>query len=343
MGEIVKEMECLISAVNGSSCEIAGRLPLKANPDNIADMLPETDDYECKVVLNIDDEKTLKKLTANMVNKKWEMVKLCLNVIDDQEESVKRMTEKEKKKENVSWNEDEMKNVNKLRVNNVRFLNLKNGTKNVSKKMNVLEEFCIKKGVTEKKECWRRQIEEEIEKKESEVEEMKKKKMQARSKKRKLELFKECQTRLGMMIVDWKETPKKDEESKFVEWKEKVLQIKMKNIKKKNSKEVAEDEDDEEKTTAHLGMGSDQAEHEFKTTTTKREPTRNISSFSNFSNLQLDTEAAKVSGHEKKQKIFTKPRHDYRSIESLDRVESDCTSGVTNGRGVWDRTGPPGQ
>ena len=102
VGDIVKEMEGQIFAKKGSSCEVAGRLPLKANPDKIADMLPETDDCEYKVTLNIDDEKTLKKLTTNMVNKKWEMVKLCLTVIDDQEESVKRITEKEKRKENVS-------------------------------------------------------------------------------------------------------------------------------------------------------------------------------------------------------------------------------------------------
>ena len=290
-----------------------------------------------EVGLNLEDERMLRMLTKNMINKKWEMMKVCLNIIDDQEEIVKKMTEKEKVKENVGWNVDERDTMKKLRLNNIRYLNLKNGTRNGEK--NVLEDFCRKKGVTEKKEDWRRNFEDEIKKKEREVEEIKKKKLKARSKKRRLELLRDCQEHLRKMIVDGNENPKEDEELKFEEWKKKIVE--MKKLKKKNPKvEAAEDEEEVKTITQLPSVEQDRAEHLVAITTNVRKPTR---VFSNFTNLHPKLEAAKVSGQGTKPKIFTKPQHVYGSILTLDRVDSDCTSVGTNGRGVCGKTGPPGQ
>ena len=120
-------------------------------PDCVADMLPETENVgqECETTLSRNEEQILRKLSANLTNKKWEMAKIYLSVIDEQEEMVRRMSQKEKVKENINWNDEDMRNVTNLRVRNVRFLNLKNGTRNGMSKANVLEEFCRKKGMTE--------------------------------------------------------------------------------------------------------------------------------------------------------------------------------------------------
>ena len=87
VGDIVKEMEGQIFTKKGSSCDVAGRLQPMCKPDSVADMLPETenDGRECEITLSMDEERILRKLSANLTNKKWEMAKICLNVIDEQE------------------------------------------------------------------------------------------------------------------------------------------------------------------------------------------------------------------------------------------------------------------
>ena len=137
------------------------------------------------------------------------------------------------------------------------------------------------------------------------------------------------------MFIDWKETPKRDEEEKFEDLKEKVLQMKT----EKKIQEVVE-----EKTTVHQGADADRAEQRFVTTTMKGEPGKISSNFSRKQfQFQFQTEAAKVSGQETNQDIFTKPQRDYRSVGIRNRIDSDCTGNPTNGRGVCDEMGPPGQ
>ena len=62
----------------------------------------------------------------------------------------------------IVWNDDDERNVAKLRMRNVRFLNLKNGKKSGENKVNVLEQFCKKNGLAEQKESWRMTVENEI-------------------------------------------------------------------------------------------------------------------------------------------------------------------------------------
>ena len=94
-------------------------------------------------------------------------------------------------------------------------------------KVNVLEQFCRKNGLQELKENWRKNVETEIEFKEKELEELTNKKKLAKSKKRKLEMFKECRIKLNSLIVDWKETPGKDEELKYGMLKENIERERM--------------------------------------------------------------------------------------------------------------------
>jgi hypothetical protein len=232
VGDIIKEIEGLQSADQVKAYGVADRLPSLKKDDGVADMLPALkgggQDY--KVTLSKNDEKIVRKMSAKLVHKRWELVKVCLNVIEENEEIVRRLTPKEKKKEMIVWNDDDERNVAKLRMRNVRFLNLKNGKKSGENKVNVLEQFCKKNGLAEQKESWRMTVENEIKMKETEVEELRKKKKEAKSKKRKLEIFKECSEKLKGMIVDWKETPGKDEEISYEMLREKILLERMENV-----------------------------------------------------------------------------------------------------------------
>ena len=62
------------------------------------------------------------------------------------------------------------------------------------------------------------------------VEELNEKKKQAKSKKRKLEMFKECRAKLNSLIVDWKETLGKDEETSFGMLKESIERERMDQV-----------------------------------------------------------------------------------------------------------------
>ena len=156
-------------------------LPSLKKDDGVADMLPALkgggQDY--KVTWSKDHEKIVRKMSVKLVYKKWEIVKICLNVIEDNEEIVRRLTPKQKKKEMIIWNDDDERNVVKLRMRNVRFLNLKNGKQIGENKVNVLEQFYKKNGMTEQKENWRMTVDNEIEMKEKEVEELREKKKHA--------------------------------------------------------------------------------------------------------------------------------------------------------------------
>ena len=66
--------------------------------------------------------------------------------------------------------------------------------------------------------------------KEKEFVELTNKKKLAKSKKRRLETFKECRTKLNSLIIDWKETPGKDEEIKYGMLKENMERERMDQV-----------------------------------------------------------------------------------------------------------------
>ena len=98
---------------------------------------------------------------------------------------MKEMSQKEKLREKITWNVEDDRNVEMIRIRNIRFLNLKSGRMNVGMKVNVLEQFCERKGLNGTKENWRKNVEHETELKETEVNELLAKKKLAKSRKKK--------------------------------------------------------------------------------------------------------------------------------------------------------------
>ena len=98
--------------------------------------------------------------------KKWEILKVCKNVIDVSEEIVKNLSVKEMMKENVMWNIDEERNYNEWKVRNVRHMSLKERNLKENVKSGPFEAFCAKKGLVREKGLWERKAEKEIEQKE---------------------------------------------------------------------------------------------------------------------------------------------------------------------------------
>ena len=105
-------------------------------------------------------------------------------------------------------------------MRNVRYLNLKESKQKENAKNNVLQEFCERKGKSRKKGAWEKKVEEEIELKESELKETYNAKKTAKSRKKKIELFRKCKEKLFSLIENWKETPGSDEGKTFMKLKE---------------------------------------------------------------------------------------------------------------------------
>jgi hypothetical protein len=55
---------------------------------------------------------------------------------------VNEMSQKEKLREKITWNVEDERNVEMIRIRNILFLNLKRGKMNGGIKVNVLEQFC---------------------------------------------------------------------------------------------------------------------------------------------------------------------------------------------------------
>ena len=56
--------------------------------------------------------------------KKWEVLKACKIVVDDQDEALKGMSVKEKMKENVMLKDEDLRKYNEWKMRNVRFMSL---------------------------------------------------------------------------------------------------------------------------------------------------------------------------------------------------------------------------
>ena len=77
--------------------------------NDVADMKPcnRNKSPVYKTIWRSEDETLVRKLAKNVVNKKWEIVKICFNAIDEISSVVKEMGVKEKLKEKVAWNVDD--------------------------------------------------------------------------------------------------------------------------------------------------------------------------------------------------------------------------------------------
>ena len=92
------------------------------------------------------DDELIRKIAAKNVSRKWEVVKLCTNVIDDVNDIIEGMSLKEKLKEKVWWKDFERKKYTEWKTRNLRFLNLKKSVK-PAPVLGPLEKFCREKGL----------------------------------------------------------------------------------------------------------------------------------------------------------------------------------------------------
>ena len=169
-----------------------------------------------------EDEIPIRKMAVRLTNKKWELIKVCLDVIEENGSMVNDLTIKDKQRMNIAWNIEDAKNVKSFKMKNIRFLSLKSGKAKIGMKENVLEMFYEQKGWNEKKEDWRKNFEKEIDLKDIKLKELILKKKLAKSKKRKFEIFKECKGMLYTLVKNWEETPRMEEERMFAKLKESV-------------------------------------------------------------------------------------------------------------------------
>ena len=100
VGEIVKEIEGLCNTPNIKDNGVADMQPAlkKGGPGYMN-------------VWRNEDEKIVRKMAVKAVHKKWEIVKLCLKIIEENHEIVKTMSLKERRNENVVWSEEDERNL----------------------------------------------------------------------------------------------------------------------------------------------------------------------------------------------------------------------------------------
>ena len=87
-------------------------------------------------------------------------------------------------------------------------------------RLNVFENFCERKGLNRKKGIWERKVDDEMKLKENELKEILNRKKLAKSKRKKIELMKECKHKLFEMVDNWKEPPGMEKERTYKKLKE---------------------------------------------------------------------------------------------------------------------------
>ena len=123
----------------------------------------------------------------------------------------------------------------------MKTLNLKESRRKESVKSGPFENFCKKKGLERKKEMWETRSEIEIEKKEEIVNDLKQERKSAKSKKRKLHLYKKCRRLIEENVLDWKRVREKEEETLFQERKKIVSEERKSEKTRRESREIKEE------------------------------------------------------------------------------------------------------
>jgi hypothetical protein len=204
-------------------------------------------DPHCLEEWNREDDLRVWKMLRNQTCKKWELLKLCRDIIDENDQMIASMSEKEKLKENLVTNVKEKKDYDLWKIRNMKTLNLKESKLKENVKSGPFENFCHKKGLNRKKEKWEIRSEKETERKEDILKELKSERKCARSKKKKIQLYKKGRDQMKENIQNWKETKATEEETLFKEMKRIALQE-----RKEMKQEIDDDEEKEEKEEENL-------------------------------------------------------------------------------------------
>ena len=267
----------------------------------------------------------MRKLAKKNVVKKWELMKICRDVIDENEELIMKMNVKEMLKENVSWKDSDEENYSEWKLRNVRHLSLKETKFNVKENMKIgpFEKFCSKKGLIRVRDLWERKYEKDYELKESLLKELKEGRKTAKSRRKKIDLTKKCKSTIKSTITDWKSTPWKEEETLLDE---------IKKTAKKELKMIA------------IGRGEKLEENEFSKTQKHEALTSgnpgNLKPHLHLCDIR-ETETllaaqpsllpAELRG-QVEEKLFTKPQHVYCGSSS------EAAGGpVTSPTSQWER------
>jgi hypothetical protein len=198
-------------------------------------------------VWGAEDDMLVRKTAVRLVSKKWEVLKLCKNVIDEQASMLNEMKMKEKIKENVCWNDEDERKYCEWKIINVKYMSLKESKLKENVRLNVFEHFCERKGLNRKKGIWETKVDDEIRLKESELKDILNRKKLKKSKRKKIELMKECKQKLFEMVDNWKETPGIEIERTYKKLKasarkERIVEIlgRKRNPEKKHEMGVAD-------------------------------------------------------------------------------------------------------
>ena len=116
-------------------------------------------------------------------------------------------------------NMKETKEYDNWKVRNLKTINLKESSTKETIKSGPFESFCLKKGLDRDKDMWEIISEQETERKEKVLKELKLERKGAKSKKKKIELYKKCKQNMKKNIKNWKETKASEEETLFEEMK----------------------------------------------------------------------------------------------------------------------------
>ena len=73
--------------------------------ENLMQKFENLEDPPCQEVWNAEDDLRLRKSVRNEIIKNWELLKVCRDVIDENTPMVNSMSEIEKMKESLEWDE----------------------------------------------------------------------------------------------------------------------------------------------------------------------------------------------------------------------------------------------
>ena len=97
------------------------------------------------------DDVHVRSLASQNIAKKWELLKMCREVIDENDIMIESMNVKESMKENISWQDLERKRYNDWKAKNITYMCLK---KHKQKEKVAHLNFSVKRrGEEKKKKC----------------------------------------------------------------------------------------------------------------------------------------------------------------------------------------------
>ena len=175
------------------------------------------------------DDETVRRIAARNVGRRWSLLKVCGSVVDEISEIVDELPLKDKLKEKLWWKGEERKKFTEWKNRNIKFLNLKESErKEVAKVKGPLGDYFKPKYLDRKKFEVEEMLEKENSKLEEDLKEIIEERKAAKSKKRKLVIFRKCKRKLEELILNWNETKDMEEDRRAKVIKEAAMEERLK-------------------------------------------------------------------------------------------------------------------